>query len=169
MILLNVTAAIVAISSLAYFIPSLREQLSEIFDGRSLLTVILSGLCLWGVYLYYFPAANPNEMSRVLKLKFEDAEFALRKLLKEKQIKFYRRYEDEGYYQYEFPGRNLILNLYPYDSSISIVCIPPKDTSIITTCIDTLLEIPSMNAKNRDFAEELALAIDDLTIKPDKP
>lgn len=111
--------------------------------------------------IYFYSRRNPDMMRRVLKMNHADAEFALRKLFKEKHIHFIRN-EEFGFYEFEFPHRNLNLLLYPYDPHHGIVAAPEKMNPKGVGFPETQLTIPGINASNNSFAQDLALAVDEM-------
>lgn len=90
-----------------------------------------------------------NSMVRILKFNFEELERDFRIVFKNKNIRFYRKSEEEAY-RYEFPGRRLSMNVQPYWLS------PDSKQSA------TKVTLRLLNAKNKEFAEMLADSIDEM-------
>lgn len=99
---------------------------------------------------FIFKNRYANSMVRILKFDYEEIERDFRIMFKNKNIRFYRRSEEDAY-RYEFPGRRLSMTVQPYWMSIDMNQQPVTKV--------TLLEL---NAKNEEFAEMLAESIDEM-------
>ncbi len=99
---------------------------------------------------FIFKNRFANSMVRVLKFEYEEIERDFRFVFKDKNILFYRKSEDETYY-YEFPGRGLRMTVEPYWPTLDMNA-PPV----------TKVTLYEMTAKNKEFAEMLAGAIDEM-------
>ena len=89
-----------------------------------------------------------NSMVRVLKFDYEEIERDFRMVFKDKNIRFYRKSEEDAYY-YEFPGHSLVMISQPYWLSGDMKPVTKVTLRILT-------------AKNKAFAEMLAESIDDM-------
>ncbi len=92
---------------------------------------------------------NPNSMVRILKFDYEEIERDFRIVFKNKNIRFYRKSEEDSY-RYEFPGHSLSMTVQPYWLS--------SDSEQPATKLTLRL----LNAKNEAFAEMLADSIDEM-------
>lgn len=97
---------------------------------------------------FIFKNRYGNSMVRILKFDYEEIERDFRILFKDRNIRFYRKSEDDAYY-YEFPGHRLSMTAQPYWLS--------GDKKPVTKV--TLYEL---TAKNEAFAEMLAESIDEM-------
>lgn len=97
---------------------------------------------------FIFKDRYGNAMVRILKFDYEEIERDFRIVFKNQNIRFYRKFEEDGYC-YEFPGHNLTMTAKPYWLSGDI---PP--------C--TKVTLYAVNAKNEAFAEILATSIDEM-------
>ena len=98
---------------------------------------------------FIFKNRFANSMVRILKFDYEEIERDFRIVFKNKNIRFYRRSEEDAY-RYEFPGHNLSMTAKPYWLS--------PDSERPATKV-TLYEL---TAKNEAFAEMLADSIDEM-------
>lgn len=132
-------------------------------DGREpsgfALPIIIAAIVGCFVLTYMLATRNPNLMKRILKMKYDDAEFLLRMVFKEEGMRF-RRDEDAGVYVYTFPGRDLTLYIFRYDSETGHAKIPGEARIIQLPYDHTLVEMRDIGSKSFDFAEKLASAID---------
>lgn len=98
-----------------------------------------------------------NSMVRILKFNTEELERDFRTVFKNKYIRFYRKSEEDAY-RYEFPGHNLSMTVQPYwlPSDIS-----PKAVTKVT--------LQLLTAKNNEFAEMLAVSIDEMVAQRNAP
>lgn len=99
---------------------------------------------------FIFNNRYANSMVRVLKFDYKEIERDFRMVFKEKNIRFYRKFEEDAYC-YEFPGRNLSMIVQPYWLS--------SDMSLQPV---TKVTLRILNAKNKAFAEMLADSIDEM-------
>lgn len=99
---------------------------------------------------FIFKNRYANSMVRILKFDLEEIERDLRMVFKEKGIRFHRDAEEETY-TYEFPGRHLSMTAQPYWLSIDMNAKPVTKLTLLV-----------LNAKNKEFAEMLAGAIDEM-------
>lgn len=90
-----------------------------------------------------------NSMVRILKFDYEKLERDFRIVFKNKNIRFYRRSEEDAY-RYEFPGHSLNMTVQPY--WLSFDSEQPA----------TKLTLHILSAKNEAFAEMLAESIDEM-------
>ena len=97
---------------------------------------------------FIFKNRYANSMVRILKFDYEEIERDFRILFKNKNIRFYRKFEEDAYC-YEFPGYNLTMTAKPYWLS-----------SDLPSCSKVTLSV--INAKNEAFAEMLANSIDEM-------
>jgi hypothetical protein len=105
---------------------------------------------------FIFKNRYANSMVRILKFDYEEIERDFRIVFKNKNIRFYRRSEEDTY-RYEFPGRSLSMTVQPYWLS-------PDNEKPVTKV--TLYEL---TAKNEAFAEMLADSIDEMADQREKP
>ena len=99
---------------------------------------------------FIFNNRYANSMVRVLKFDYEELERDFRIVFKNESIRFFRRSEEDAYL-YEFPGYKLNMVAEPYWLPIDI---NPKPVTKVTLKVVT--------AENREFAERLAAAIDEM-------
>lgn len=102
---------------------------------------------------FLFNNRYANVMVRVLKFDYEEIERDFRMVFKNKSIRYYRKSEDDAYC-YEFPGRNLSMTVQPHWLSFESHRQPV-----------TKVTLRVVNAQNRAFAEMLAAAIDEMTVR----
>jgi hypothetical protein len=98
---------------------------------------------------FIFKNRFANSMVRILKFDYEEIERDFRIVFKNKNIRFYRRSEEDAY-RYEFPGHSLSMTAQPYWLS------PDREQPA------TRLTLYVLNAKNEAFAEMLADSIDEM-------
>jgi hypothetical protein len=98
---------------------------------------------------FIFKNRYANSMVRVLKFNYEEIERDFRVVFKNKNIRFYRRSEEDTY-RYEFPGHSLSMTVQPYWLS-------PDNKQPVTK-----LTLYELTAKNEAFAEMLAESIDEM-------
>lgn len=102
------------------------------------------------------------QMRRLLKGSYNEMEFALRKLFKEKNFPYQRSQNKADCYQYQFLGYNLVLMIYPYNPKSSEIGRPDQINQALAQLTHTLVIMPEIDAKNEGFAEKLAHAIDEM-------
>lgn len=160
--IINTLAVSIVLVLLIDFTTNWEAYFAERF-GLSLYFIVLFLGCIGSLgYWIFIKFSRPNEMSRVIKTPYEDADFALRKLFKENQLAFTRSKNDEDCYVYAFTGRDVSLTIYPYDLATSSIGFPDRPSHQLTSHDQTLLQIPDLHPGNKLFAEELALVIDEL-------
>ncbi|MBK8900659.1 MAG: hypothetical protein IPM53_05735 [Anaerolineaceae bacterium] len=101
-----------------------------------------------------------NSMVRVLKFDYEEIERDFRTIFKNKNIRFYRKSEEDAY-RYEFPGHNLSMTVQPHWLSM--------DANLQSTPPATKVTLHVLNAKNIAFAEMLADSIEEMAGQRKKP
>ena len=99
---------------------------------------------------FIFKNRYGNLMVRILKFDYEEIERDFRILFKNKNIRFYRKSEEDTYC-YEFPGRSLNMTVQPYWLSYDMNRQPV-----------TKVTLHELSAKNEEFAEMLAESIDEM-------
>ncbi len=99
---------------------------------------------------FIFKNRYANSMVRILKFDYEEIERDFRIVFKKKNIRFYRKFEEDAYC-YEFPGRSLSMTVQPYWLSSDMNLQPV-----------TKVTLRVLNAKNKAFAEMLADSIDEM-------
>lgn len=124
--------------------------------------ITLIGLILGVWVIYAFLIKKPKSLSRSLKLEYKDAEFALRKLFKDKNIVFHRQEDDDKFYTYELLGRDLTATIIPYDPSLGVAGSPFLPLNEMMAYKHTLVTLQFLNTQNKVFAEELTIAIDEM-------
>ncbi|MCA9952787.1 MAG: hypothetical protein KDE48_24225 [Anaerolineales bacterium] len=100
---------------------------------------------------FIFKNRYGNSLVRILKFDYEEIERDFRIVFKNKNIRFYRRSEEDSY-RYEFPGRSLNMTVQPYWLS-------PESKPV------TKVTLHELTAKNKEFAEMLAESIDEMADK----
>ena len=98
---------------------------------------------------FIFKNRYANSMVRILKFDYEEIERDFRIVFKNKNIRFYRRSEEDAY-RYEFPGHSLSMTVQPYWLS------PDSEQPV------TKVTLYELTAKNEAFAEMLADSIDEM-------
>ena len=98
---------------------------------------------------FIFKNRYANSMVRILKFDYEEIERDFRIVFKNKNIRFYRRSEEDAY-RYEFPGHRLSMTIPPYWLS------PDSERPF------TKVTLYELTAKNEAFAEMLAGSIDEM-------
>lgn len=116
----------------------------EVAGGGFLITFFALRIVLAFVFKNRFA----NVMVRVLKLNYEEIERDFRWIFKEKHVNF-KQSTDEESYSYEFPWRKLNMTVQPH-------WVSPDKKPVTRVTLHTL------NAKNMEFAEMLAEAIDEM-------
>ena len=160
----NTLAVSIVILAIIAFATDWEAYFLERF-GLSLYFLVLLLACIGSLgYWLFLKFSHTNEMSRVIKMPYEDADFALRKLYKDKQLTFVRRKNEEGCYVYAFTGRDVSLIIYPYDSETSSMGSPDRPSYRLSSFDRTLLQLPGLHPGNKPFAEELALSIDEMLL-----
>ena len=120
------------------------------------LGIVIVGL-LATVFITYLNRRYANSLLRVLEMDFDDTEFAVRKILKDKHIRFQRQMEEEITH-FELTGYDISMRVEPYTEHVlefSNAENPPPATSII---------INGLNGKDRMLTESLMTAIDEIVI-----
>ena len=100
---------------------------------------------------FIFKNRYGNSLVRILKFDYEEIERDFRIVFKNKNIRFYRRSEEDSY-RYEFPGRSLNMTVQPYWLS--------PESKLVTK-----VTLHELTAKNKEFAEMLAESIDEMADK----
>ena len=127
--------------------------------------LLVTVLAIGGIVLAYtLPKRNANMMSRVLRMEYESLEFTLRKVFKDKNIRFYRQEDETRHPFFEFPGTPLTATIRPYDPIDGSSGLPGKLSSIGMPLSATLVTLRGLNSKNRELVEMLAEAIDGIEI-----
>ena len=105
---------------------------------------------------FIFKNRFANSMVRILNFNYEEIERDFRIVFKNKNIRFYRRSEEDAY-RYEFPGHNLSMTAKPYWLS------PDGEKPV------TKVTLHELTTKNEAFAEMLADSIDEMADRREKP
>ena len=105
---------------------------------------------------FIFKNRFANSMVRILNFNYEEIERDFRIVFKNKNIRFYRRSEEDAY-RYEFPGHNLSMTAQPYWLS------PDGEKPV------TKVTLHELTTKNEAFAEMLADSIDEMADLREKP
>lgn len=105
---------------------------------------------------FIFKNRYANSMVRILKFDYEEIERDFRIVFKNKNIRFYRRSEEDTYC-YEFPGHSISMTAQPYWLS------PDSEGPV------TKVTLHELTAKNEAFAEMLADSIDEMADRREKP
>ena len=128
---------------------------------RNSFTMLLSvALTVIGtVIVAFYLRRRATARARVLKWEYESAEYAIRRMLNDKQIRYRKETEDDAE-TFSFPGQGLTLSLQPYDA---VNGIPSSNWS---TAPAVLLTLEGVTDKNSSFADILTNLVDEIARQP---
>lgn len=118
-------------------------------DMASVLFIVIFAI-LRVTLAFTFRNRFTNSMVRVLKFDYEELERDFRMVFKNKFIRFHRKSEEDAY-SYDFPGHSLSMTVQPYWLTYDMNA-PPA----------TKLTLKTLTEKNKEFAEMLAVSIDEM-------
>lgn len=128
---------------------------------NGLTQLLVSVVALGGLALAYkLSKRNANVMSRVLKIAYESVEFSLRKVFKNKNIRFNREEDEARHRIFEILGTGLTITIRPYDPIHGSSGLQRNVSSIGMPLSATLVTLQGVSATNRDMVDILVKAID---------
>ncbi|MEM7803097.1 MAG: hypothetical protein AAF633_28160 [Chloroflexota bacterium] len=86
--------------------------------------------------------------------------------MKEKGIVYQREESEDGYYLYQILGRQLTFAIYPYNPELGSIGRSNRPKHELEGYVHTRVTLSDINGKNHQFAEELAVAIDEMIKTP---
>lgn len=131
---------------------------------RLLLITLVTAMVCVALTLYLRRRSASGSFYRTLKMDYQDAEFAVRKLFKNENMRFRRELNDESMtYSYAFPGHGVKMHMQLYDL-VNGVALPRDAVSdmVLVDSLGLLVTISGINASNRTFAQRLAAGVDQL-------
>ncbi len=128
-------------------------------EGTAAVAATIIGLLAGFGLAYYLVKRKTNTMVRVIKLNTQNIERDIRLLLKEHNIQFNRKQEEEAYH-YHILTHDLKLTLQPYDL-LNLNVTHRKNVMVPAS----KLTLGELDADNESYALKLADLIDGLAIE----